>query len=514
MKDYDSIIIGGGHNGLICASYLARAGQRVLILEAAAALGGLAATREFHPGFSASVAHSTSQFSAKIAQDLELSRFGYDGAGEPLLTIGLSLDGEHVEVGAAGIEGVPEIDVRKYRDYRKLMLKCAKALQPSWLKTMPRIGNNNLRELLTFAQVGIKLRLLGKDDMREFFRIASLPARDLMDENFESELLKAVLSWDGLIGSRQAPRSPNNTVLTMLYRMAGEHDGDHSIPAGGIAGLIDALTEAAVAAGVEIRCNSAVARVEVQADADGLRATGVELADGSRITAGIVVSAVDPQRTFLELVGPQYLEIGFTNRISRLRCDGFVAKLHLALSGLPDFTGIDSPSGRMIIAPDMDALEFAWDAAKYGECARHPVMEVVVPSLANPALAPAGQHVMSVHAMYVPYNLEGGWTVAARQALQASLIDTLCRYAPGLRGLILDAEILTPEDLERDWLVTGGHWHHTELAMDQMLMMRPTYEAAQYSTPLPGLYLCGAGCHPGGGLMGGAGHNAAREILA
>lgn len=349
--------------------------------------------------------------------------------------------------------------------------------------------------------------------MREFFRIAALPARDLMDENFDSELLKAALSWDGLIGSTQAPRSPNSTVLTMLYRMIGEHGGAHSIPAGGMAALIDALAAAATAAGAELRYNSAAQRIEIAADENGLRATGVKLAGGSQLTASRVVSAADPRRTFLDLVGVENLEIEFTNRINRLRCDGFVAKLHLALDGLPVFNGLDRPEGRMIIAPTMDAIEFAWDDAKFGQCPAQPVMEVVVPSISNPTLAPAGQHVLSAHVMYVPYQLKGGWNEAARSVLQDRLIDMLCQYAPGLREQIVHVQLLTPADLERDWHVTGGHWHHTEFAMDQMLMMRPTYEAAQYHTPIPGLYLCSAGCHPGGGVMGGAGHNAAHEIL-
>lgn len=513
MQDYDTIIIGAGHNGLVCAVYLARAGHRVLVLEASDTPGGLASSREFYPGFRASVAHSIYQFSAKIASDLKLAQQGYPGAGEPMATVGLDSHGDHLRVYQGTVSGISEKDASRYRDYLALLQRCAGALEPSWMKTMPRLGNNNLRELLTFAQVGLRLRLLGKADMREFLRIAALPARDLMDENFDSELLKATLSWDGLIGSRQAPRSPNNTVLTLLYRMIGEHGGAHSVPAGGIGALVDSLVRSAGNAGAELRCNAAVGKILLEADESGLRAAGVQMADGGRLSAGRVVSAADPKRTFLDLVGVENLEIEFTNRIHRLRCDGFVAKLHLALDGMPAFSGLESPADRMIIAPHMDVIEFAWDDAKYGQCPQQPVMEVLVPSLRDPSLAPAGRHVLSAHVMYVPYRLKGGWNEAARNALREQVVDVLCRYAPGLREQILHAELLTPADLERGWHVTGGHWHHTELAMDQMLMMRPTYDAAQYSTPIMGLYLCGAGCHPGGGVMGGAGHNAAHEIL-
>ena len=512
LKNFDTIIIGAGHNGLICAAYLALGGQRVLVLEAADTLGGLAATREFYPGFKTSIAHSVSQFSTKIVRDLDLKAHGFK-LGKALATVGLGDAGDHVIVQQGAVSGVSPDDASAYADYRRLLRRFADVLKPVWLKTMPRIGNNNLSEILTFARIGLKLRLLGKDDMGEFLRVAALPVRDLMDENFDSDLLKAVLSWDGLIGSKMAPRSPNHTVLTMLYRMSGEYDGDHAIPAGGIGGLITALYSSAKDAGAEIRTGAKVGRILIEANAAGLTATGVELVDDEQIMADRVVSSADPQRTFLELVGTQNLEIEFSNRIRRLRCNGYVAKLHLALDGLPEFSGLERSDGRMIIAPDLDAIEFAFDDAKYGESSERPVMEIVIPSLHDPSLAPAGKHVLSAHIMYVPYRLKGGWIDEAREALCERIIGTIEHYAPGIREQIVHRELLTPLDIEQTCNVTGGHWHHTEFALDQMLMMRPTYEAAQYSTPLSGLYLCGAGCHPGGGLMGGPGHNAAHEIL-
>jgi len=239
----------------------------------------------------------------------------------------------------------------------------------------------------------------------------------------------------------------------------------------------------------------------------------VQLTDGTKIHADNVISSADPKRTSLNLVGVEYIDIGFSNRIRRLRCNGYVAKLHLALKGEPRFSGIQKANGRMIIAPTMDHIEFAYDHAKYGEIPTAPVMEIVVPSLHDPALAPTGQHVLSANVMYVPYDLKGGWTDSAREQLLQRTLDSLEQYAPGISDLLLHAELLTPVDIETEYHVTGGHWHHAELSFDQMLMMRPTYEAAQYSTPIPGLYLCGAGSHPGGGLMGAAGHNAAAEVL-
>ncbi len=510
LKHVNSIIIGAGHNGLVCAAYLAKAGQKVLVLESSDRSGGLASSREFHPGFKTSVAHTVNHFPPKIVKDLDLESFGLGLPAKPLATLGLSPDGHHVVLDQDTVSGVGENDTSSYRRYSLLMQRFADTLEPFWLKTIPRVSSNSLSGLLTLGRMGLGVRMLGKADMREFLRVTALPTRDLMDENFEHELLKATLSWDGLVGSKLAPRSPNHAVLAMLYRRAGEQYGS-------VAGLIDALHGAATACGADIRTGTPVDRILVKAndkaEGGGLVAHGVQLATGETIEADRVISAADPQTTFLKLVGVENLEIEFTNRIRRLRCEGYVAKLHLALGDLPKFTGLEKPAGRMIIAPDMDAIEFAYDDAKYGECSQKPVMEIVIPSLYDSTLAPAGQHVLSAHVMYAPYRLNGGWDDAAREMFAERVIDTIARYAPSIREQIIHRELLTPVDLEQGFNVTGGHWHHTEFALDQALMMRPTYEAAQYSTPVPGLYLCGAGCHPGGDLTGGPGHNAAQEIL-
>ncbi len=516
MDLYDSIIIGAGHNWLICAAYLALKGKSVLVLEAGKNPGGLAATREFYPGFKTAVVHTISQLAPEIVDDLDLTAHGLQFATDPLKTVGLEKDGAHVYLDANGVSGAGDVDAKSYSEYMGMMNRFAAALRPFWLKEMPRIGSRSLPDLMTFAHIGLKLRGLGKADMREFMRIAALPARDLMDEFFENELLKAILSWDGLIGSKLAPRSPNSAVLTMLYRMAGGPQGQHgmhSVPVGGAGGVIDALVSAATSAGAEIRTESTVRRISIESDGSGLSSGGVELADGNTLHADTVISAADPQRTFFDLVGIENLEIEFTNRIRRLRCDGYVAKLHLALSGLPEFPGLARPDGRMIIAPSMDAIEFAFDDAKYGECPNEPVIELVIPTLHDASLAPDGQHILSAHVMYVPKKLKGGWSEEKRHQFEHTVIDTIETYAPKLRHTIIHHELMTPGDLEREYRVTGGHWHHTEFAKDQLLMMRPTHGAAQYSTPITGLFLCGAGCHPGGGIMGGPGHNAAQAVI-
>jgi phytoene dehydrogenase-like protein len=513
LDRYDSIIIGAGHNGLVCAAYLAKSGQRVLVLEASDAAGGLGASREFHPGFHASVAHTVSHFSQKITSDLKLSSHGFKTTSDTLPTIGLSADQEHVILHQGSVSGTSTDDADAYHEYRRLLQRFAAVLEPFWLKTMPRIGINSLADLTTSAHMGLNIRGMGRRDMREFLRIVSLPARDLMDEYFDNDILKATLSWDGLIGSKLAPRSPNGAVFALLYRMAGDTRGNHAIPAGGVNGVVESLCTSATTLGAEIRYGATVSRILIDGSADGLVTQGVQLSNGESIEADRVISATDPKRTFLDLVGVEHLNIGFTNRIRRLRCDGYVAKLHLALNELPEFDGLRQADGRIIIAPDMDAIEFAFDDAKYGELPTRPVMEIVVPSVHDTSLAPSGQHVLSAHVMYVPYRLKGGWSDAARDQICERAIDTIVKYAPRIREQIIHREFLTPFDLEQDYRVTGGHWHHTELAFDQMLMMRPTYEAAQYTTPIPGLFLCSAGCHPGGGIMGAAGHNAAREVL-
>jgi phytoene dehydrogenase-like protein len=514
VAQYDTIIIGAGHNGLVCANYLARKGQKVLVLESAQTCGGLAARREFHPGFHAAAAHTMGHFSQRIASDLELSRYGFDVKANPLTNVGLNLNGDHVVDEGHSLSGSSEKDQLSFQQYRQLMQRFSEMLAPFWLKTVPRIGDNSLSELFSFAQLGLKLRMLGKADMQEFMRMVSLPMQDLMDEYFDAELVKATLCWDGLIGSKQAPRTPNNSVLLMLYRMSGIHKGQHQIPTGRVTGLVSSLKESAESAGVEIRTGSRVDKIIIDQSTSGLEATGVRLDDSEELSARRVASSADPKTTFLKLVGAQNLEIEFTNRIRRIRSDGYVAKLHLALSALPEFSGLESVDGRLIIAPNMAAIESAFDDAKYGACPDEPVMEIVIPSLHDPSLAPAGQHVLSAHVMYVPYKLKTGWDEPAREAFSARVVDTIARYAPNIREQIIAAELLTPLDLEKTYNVRGGHWHHAEFALDQLFMMRPTYGAAQYRTPIEDLFLCGAGCHPGGGIMGGAGHNAAKEILS
>lgn len=509
LSDYDTIIIGAGHNGLVCAGYLAKAGRRVLVLEASEACGGLAAEYEFHEGFRASVAHHTGHMPQSIIRDLDLVTHGLCANQASPDLIWLGEDGARIRLSDKALSGVSEDEQSNFRRYSRLMNRFAKMLAPFWLKTVPPIGNNTLSEVLAFAQLGLKMRLLGKDDMRELLRMVTLPTYDLMDEFFSHPGLKAMLSWDALIGSRQAPRTPNNSVLQLLYRMA-----DDRLRGFQVASLVSSLTQSAQSRGVEIRTGTPVARIQVEASESGLRAVGVQLESGESVAANRIVSSADPKTTFLKLIGAEFLEIEFSNRIRRIRDRGFVSKLHLALSDLPSFPGVDRPDGRLILTPDLETIEWAYDDAKYGDVPCKPVLEVALPSLHNPNLAPDGQHLLSANIMYTPHRQRDGWTESAKSTLAANTLGVLERYAPGIRELIIGEELLTPVDLESRFGVSGGHWHHGDFALDQLIMMRPTYGAAQYATPIPGLHLCGAGSHPGGDLTGIPGHNAAKEILS
>lgn len=514
MSSTDTIIIGGGHNGLICATLLARAGQKVMLVEAGESLGGLARPREFHPGFKASVAQTLYALPKSVINALDLGQHGFIPSNETLTTTALSLNEPPVTLAGSTIAGACEADTAAFTGYKQQLAVFSRALAPFWSKTMPRIGATGLQDLMTFGHLGLNIRKLGKADMLEFFRVATLPMRDLVDEHFTGESLKAALCWDGVLGSQLAPRSPNQGVLTLLNRMAGHWEGEHYAPVGGMTAFIDALASAATAAGVTLRTGTSVTQITITGSEQGQRCSGVKLDNDEIVTSERVISSADPKTTFLKLVGPRHLEIEFSNRIRRLRSKGYVAKLHLALSDLPKFTGLETPSGRLILAPSMDTIEFAWDAAKYGELPELPVMEVSLPTLTTPGDAPAGQHILSANVMYIPGELKEGWTDTARKKLTEQLIAQLDGYAPGIKALVLDSELLTPDDLQQQFGVWGGHWHHIEPAIDQLLMMRPTYEAAQYTTPIDGLYLCGAGSHPAGDISGNPGRNAAREILS
>jgi phytoene dehydrogenase-like protein len=510
----NTIIIGGGHNGLVCAAYLAKAGRKVTVLEAAAQVGGAAATREFTPGFKASCAHLLYLLDKDISKELSLESRGLRMAASDLKTIALAEDGNHIIISANSVEGggLSAQDKAAYKEYRRFMSKFAAVVGGIHNKIPPRITYDR-KDLVTLGKLALNIRMMGRDDMREFLRIAGINIFDILKENFDNPLLKGALSLDAVLGTNSGPRS-NNSVFTALHRMSGNSGrsaGAASIPLGGMGAVTEALSAAARKFGAEIRIDSPVSSILLEDD----KVSGVQLASGEQISASEVISNADPKTTIMDLLGARHVEAGFAKKISNIRMQGNAAKLHLALDGLPSFKSVSQEQlgERLVIAPTVEYVERAFNHCKYGEYSRLPVAEITIPSIHDNSLAPDGKHVLSAIIQYAPRNLGTGWS-AGKADFMENVMNLLSAYAPDIREKAVVAELLTPEDIENDFRMTGGHWHHGEMSLDQFLMLRPVPKSAQYKTPVDGLYLCGAGCHPGGGVMGSAGKNAATVVLA
>jgi len=505
---YDAIVVGAGHNGLVCSALLAKAGKRVLVLEANDQVGGAAITREFAEGYSVSAcAHLLYQLQPEVRKELKLAT---RLACEDMTTIALGEDGNHLRLKTDSVEGVSDEDAMQYRDFRKRMARFANLLRKYFNKTPPRLGTKDFKDLSTLAQLGLDVRMLGKAEMEALLRLIFMNIHDEVTERFESPMLRGAISLDAVLGTHLGPRSPN-TMMTYLYRNAGDH-GRTSVPAGGMGSVSNELAQAARNAGATIRTGMPVKRIIIE---NG-RATGVETESGDRFDSLMVISNADPKTTVMKLIGAKHAETGFTRRISHLRAKGNAAKLHLALDGLPTIDGLSKKdfAERIVIAPDEHYVERAFNPAKYGESSPNPVIEITFPSFRDETLAPTGKHVMSAVVQYAPYALKGGWNDEAKADFMKAIIDTLSKYMPDIEQRITASELLTPADLESEFHMTGGHWHHAELSLDQFLFVRPVNGAAQYQLPIDGVYLCGAGAHPGGGVSGAAGRNAARTILS
>ncbi|GMR15506.1 MAG: NAD(P)/FAD-dependent oxidoreductase [Gammaproteobacteria bacterium] len=509
-KPSHCIIIGAGHNGLTCAAYLAKAGKQVTVLEAAEQVGGAAITREFTPGYRVSAgAHLLYMLDKNVRKELSLESAGLAFSQRDIKTVALAEDGNHLVIAGGSVHGadITQADQVAMQEYQRFMTRFAGIIGRLHNRIPPRIGNKNRSDLLSLAKTALDIRMLGRDDMREFLRIAGVNIYDILQENFEHSLLKGALSLDGVLGTNLGPRS-NNSVFTALHRLSGLQG--MAMPKGGMGAVSDALAVAARKQGASIRTSATVSRICLQGD----RVAGVELHGGEEIAATAVISSADPKTTFLGLLGAHNLEAGFVRRINNIRMHGNAAKLHLALDDLPEFEGLEKSQlgERLLIAPDIEYVERAFNHAKYGEHSSRPVAEITIPSLHDDSLAPAGKHVLSAVVQYAPYEIKESWNTE-KTVFTDLVVDLLEQYAPGIRRQIVHQEMLTPVDIEREFRITGGHWHHGELAMDQFLMLRPVPHAAQYLSPVNGLFLCGAGSHPGGGVMGSAGRNAASAVL-
>lgn len=515
-RTWDVVVIGGGHNGLVAAALLAGAGRTVVVVEAAQECGGPARMEEFYPGYRVATAHLLNRLHPDVVRSLDLRRHGLDLApDEALPSVALSASGDHLVLyGAYGerLEGAAASEADAWRLLRAQLLRHAGLLKPFLSRRPPELGAQSLAGAAALGRTALALKGLGREDMREFMRNLLMNVADLLDEHLADERLKGLLAFDSVLGCHLGPRSPTS-LLGLYYRLTGEAAGIAGAqlsPPGGMGAVTAALGRAAQAAGASIRTGSAVRRIVVEKG----RATAVVLDGGEMLAARTIVSAVNPATTFLALVGAPALATGFVRKVANIRMKGDAAKLHLALDGVPGFRGLAGGllRGRLVVAPSVDHVERAFNPAKYGEFSPEPVMEITLPSLSDASLAPAGACVLSAIVQYAPYGLKEGWA-SGRPRLLAAIMGQLEAYAPGIGRLVRHAELMTPADIEARYRMPGGHWHHGELQADQMLMSRPVAGWSGYDTPVERLFLAGAGCHPGGGISGLPGLNAARRIL-
>lgn len=515
----DAIIIGAGHNGLTTAFYLAKAGLKPLVLERREVVGGCAITGEIAPGFRCStLAHATGPLRPAVVRDMQLARRGVQFVQPDPRLLALSPDGRALAFSvdtartAEAIRPFSAKDAERYPEFCATMARLSGFLSTLLESTPPSIDSPGAGELWDLLKTGRRFRALGRTDSFRLLRWGPMAVADLVAEWFETDLLQASIAARGIFGTALGPWSAGSGAVLLLNSAADPAPGGSSVTIkGGLGALTAAMAEAACEAGAEIRTGVEVIRMLVQ---DG-RAVGVVLADGTELHARAIISNADPRRTFLDLVDPIDLDPGFLSKVRNYRCPGTTAKINLALSGLPSFcSNAADLYGRIHIGPGIDYLERAFDASKYGAVSAEPYLDITIPTLQDPSLAPAGRHVISIYVQFAPYKLAKGhdWSTE-RETLVRNVMQTLEHYAPGIEQLVDHQQVLTPKDLEDTYGLTGGHILHGEPSLYQLFTMRPILGWAQYRTPIDGLYLCGAGTHPGGGVTAGPGHNAAREIV-
>ena len=519
---YDVIVIGGGHNGLTAAAYLARAGRKVLVLERRHVLGGAAVTEEVFPGFRFSVcSYVVSLLRPEIIRELDLPSHGLeilplDGTFTPMPSGDyLWRVNDHSKT-RREIARHSRLDAEAYDEYGRAMVEMGRFVKPILGMLPPdptSLDPRGLRQLLFLVN---RFRQLSRQDQYNQVQLMTMSAVDFLDQWFETDVLKATMSASGIIGTFLGVRSPG-TAYVLLHHYMGEIDGafrSWGLARGGTGAISNAIASAARAAGVEIRQQAEVERILVR----GERAEGVVLRNGDEIRATVVASSVDPRVTFLRLLDTSVLPGDFVDDVQRYKFRGSSAKVNLALDALPDFTARPGAGphlrGAISISPGVDYMERAYDDAKYGRFSRQPYVDIVIPSLTDTSVAPPGKHVMSCFVQYAPYHLKDGTWDEQREAFGDAVLDTLADYAPNIRSIVRHRQVLTPLDLEREWTLSEGNIFQGELTLEQLFFLRPAPGWAQYRTPIANLYMCGSATHPGGGIMGAPGRNAARRILA
>jgi phytoene dehydrogenase-like protein len=533
----DVVIIGGGHNGLVTAFYLAKAGFKPMVLERRENIGGCAITEEFHPGFRTSrLSHATWPLHPSVADDMDLGRHGLRTYSPDVRVLSLAEDGNNLALYGDPQNSQQQIaqfsarDAEGYIELQKALTAIGSAIEYVLTMTPPDLEDPASGNLWEMLQAGRKLRGLREKDLYRLLRWGPMAVADLVAEFFENDLLRATIAAQGIFGTFLGPWSAGSST-NLIFRAVpdGSPVGVAAYPHGGTGAVTAAMADAALAAGAEVRTSAEVARIDVR---DGA-VSRIILRNGEEIPANLVVSNADPKRTLLNLVESQHLNPSFLQKLQHYRMTGTVAKMNLALNGLPTFKGVSGIgtmkaqssfrdpggdadvllTGRIQVSPGIDYLERAFDASKYGQFSQQPYLEAVIPTLWDSSLAPSGKHVMSIYMQYAPYKLRDADWDQGRDELGRTIIETLARYAPDLPQRIEGAEIITPKDLEQTYGLTGGHIFHGELALDQIFTMRPVLGWAQYETPIRNLYLCGSGTHPGTGLNGLSGSNSARHIV-
>jgi phytoene dehydrogenase-like protein len=517
---YDAVVIGGGHNGLVSAAYLARAGLDVLVLERRHVLGGAAVTEEVVPGFRFSVAsYVVSLLRPEIIRELDLPRHGLEIL--PLDGTFTPLEGDYLWRTNDHARSMRELrrwslnDAEAYEDYGRLMFQMARFIKPILSLVPPDPARLDPRPWFPLVGLARDFAALPADQQSVFVQLMTMSAADFLAQWFDCDPLTATMAASGIIGTFQGVRSPG-TAYVLLHHYMGEIDGAlraWGIPRGGTGGISEAIASAARAAGAEVRTETPVALVSVV----GGRANGVVLASGEEIRANCVLSSADARVTFLELLEAGTLDADFEAEVRRYKFRGSSGKVNLALDALPDFTCLPGPGehlrGAISFSPSVDYMERAYDDAKYGSFSRRPYIDMIVPTLVDPAMAPPGKHVMSCFVQYAPYRLsEGSWD-EQRDAFGETVIDTIEERAPNIRDIIIDRQVLTPLDLERTFALSEGNIFQGELSLEQLFFNRPVPGWARYRTPVEGLWMCGSATHPGGGIMGAPGRIAALEVL-